>query len=181
MEKATWKIGELARQSGITVRTLHHYQQIGLLLPSEYTESGHRLYTKADISKLQQILSLKQMGLSLKEIHAFIANPDYDPLLLVQTQIEIIKEQMRLKEKLLNELEQLKALLLSDQNTNIEQLFRILEVIRMNESNRLTTELVEKMKAYHNSLTEEQKTKLQKQLPLIKKEQLEALQKMIRK
>lgn len=76
MPKTTWKIGELASQSGITVRTLHHYHQIGLLVPSEFTEAGHRLYTEFDVSKLQQILVLKQLGLSLDVIYNFIGNTD---------------------------------------------------------------------------------------------------------
>lgn len=83
MPKTSWKIGELASQCGITVRTLHHYHQIGLLVPSEFTEAGHRIYTKADASKLQQILSLKQLGLSLEEIYNFIVNPNYNPILVV--------------------------------------------------------------------------------------------------
>jgi DNA-binding transcriptional MerR regulator len=53
--KKNWKVGELAKLTGITVRTLHYYDQFGLLSPSEYSDAGHRLYTKADISKLQQI------------------------------------------------------------------------------------------------------------------------------
>ncbi|MFZ5966463.1 MAG: MerR family transcriptional regulator [Bacillota bacterium] len=191
MPKTTWKIGELASRCGITVRTLHHYHQIGLLVPSEITEAGHRLYTESDVSKLQQILSLKQLGLSLEEIHNFIENPNYNPMLVVQAQLEIINEQIKLKEKLRYELEQLQTLLSFNQNISADQLLKIMELIRMNENNYLTPELVEKMraflnslteeqksklqkkmKAFHNSLTEEQNSKLQKQLPLIEKTQL---------
>ncbi len=191
MPKTSWKIGELASQCGITVRTLHHYHQIGLLVPSEFTEAGHRLYTKADLSKLQQILSLKQLGLSLEEIHYFMENPHYNPLPVVQAQLEIINKQIKFKEKLRYELEQLQTLLSLSQNISADQLLKIMEVIRMNESNYLAPELVEKMraflnslteeqkstlqkkmKAFHNSLTEEQKSKLQKQLPLTGKTQL---------
>ena len=132
MQKTTWKIGELASQSGITVRTLHHYHQTNLLVPSEFTEAGHRLYTKSDIKKLQQILSLKQMGLSLEEIHDFIENPNYNPMLVVQTQLENISEQIKLKERLRYELEQLRTLLLYNRDVGADQLFKLLEVIRMN-------------------------------------------------
>jgi len=52
MPQTSWKIGELSSQCGITVRTLRHYHQIGLLVPSNITEVGHRLFTKADVSKL---------------------------------------------------------------------------------------------------------------------------------
>ena len=179
MPKTTWKIGELASQCGITVRTLHHYHQIGLLVPSEFTEAGHRLYTKSDLSKLHQILSLKQLGLSLGEINNFIRNPDYNPMLVVQTQLEIIHDQIKSKEKLRYELEQLQTLLSFNQNIGADHLLKIMELIRMNESNYLAPELVEKMRAFLNSLTEEKKLKLKKMLPLVDETQKQALQKMI--
>ena len=181
MPKTSWKIGELASQCGITVRTLHHYHQIGLLVPSEFTEAGHRLYTKADASKLQQILSLKQLGLSLEEIYNFIGNPNYNPMLIVQAQLEIINEQIKLKEKLRYELEQLQTLLLFNQNISADQLLKIMELIRMNESNYLAPELVEKMRGFLNSLTEEKKLKLKKMLPLVDETQKQVLQKTILK
>ena len=59
------KIGELASRTGLTVRTLHHYDEIGLLKPSHRTDSGHRLYTVRDLGRLQQIVSLRQLGFSL--------------------------------------------------------------------------------------------------------------------
>ncbi|KHD85094.1 MerR family transcriptional regulator [Heyndrickxia ginsengihumi] len=179
MPKTTWKIGELASQCGITVRTLHHYHQIGLLVPSEFTEAGHRLYTKADASKLQQILSLKQLGFSLEEIYNFIVNPNYDPMLVVQAQLEVINEQIKLKEKLRNKLEQLQKLILLNQHISTDQLLKIMELIRMNESNYITPELVERMRASLNNLTEEKKLKLKKMLPLVDETQKQTLQKMI--
>lgn len=181
MPKTTWKIGELASQCKITVRTLHYYHQIGLLVPSEFTETGHRLYTESDVSKLQNILSLKQLGLSLDEICTFIENPDYNPMIVIQTQLEIINEQIKLKENLRYELEQLQTLLSFNQNISAYQLLKIMELIRMNENNYLTPELVEKLKALHNSLTEEKKSKLKKHLPLIDETQRQALRKMLLK
>jgi len=181
MPKTTWKIGELASQCGITVRALHHYHQIGLLVPSEFTEAGHRLYTKDDVSKLQQILSLKQLGLSLEELQEFIENPDYNPMLVVQAHLEIINEQIMLKNKLRHELEQVQTLLSFNQDIGADQLLKILELIRMNESKYLTPELVEKLKTFRDCLTEDQKSNLQKQLPLVDETHIQALRKMILK
>ena len=62
------KIGEFAKRSGVTVKTLLHYDKIGLLNPSEKTEAGYRLYCEDDFLKLQQITTLKFIGLSLSEI-----------------------------------------------------------------------------------------------------------------
>jgi len=178
MQKTTWKIGELASQCGITVRTLHHYHQIGLLVPSEFTDAGHRLYTKDDASKLQQILSLKQLGLSLEEIFNFLVNPNYEPILVVQAHLDIINEQIKLKEKLRNELEQLKAIMSLNKNINSDQILKIMELIRMNESNYLKPELVEKMRALLDSLQEEKKIKMKKMLLLVDATKKQALQKM---
>lgn len=62
------KIGEFAKKSGVTVKTLLHYDKIGLLKPSEKTEAGYRIYCEDDLLKLQQITTLKFIGLSLNEI-----------------------------------------------------------------------------------------------------------------
>jgi ubiquinone/menaquinone biosynthesis C-methylase UbiE len=62
------KIGEFAKRSGVTVKTLLHYDKIGLLKPSEKTDSGYRIYCEDDFLKLQQITTLKFIGLSLNEI-----------------------------------------------------------------------------------------------------------------
>lgn len=61
-------IGQLAKRTGVTIRTLRYYDKIGLLIPTDYKEGGHRLYSLEDLSRIQQIQSLKFIGLSLKEI-----------------------------------------------------------------------------------------------------------------
>lgn len=63
-----WTIGELARASGLTVRTLHHYDDVGVLSASERTGAGHRRYTAADLRRLYRVRALRGLGLSLEEI-----------------------------------------------------------------------------------------------------------------
>lgn len=65
-----WSIGELARLTGITVRTLYHYDEIGLVPASERTAAGHRRYTEGDLRRLYRVRALRQLGLSLAEIAA---------------------------------------------------------------------------------------------------------------
>lgn len=77
MSGTTLKVGALAKRTGITVRTLHHYDDIGLLSPSGRTPSGHRLYDENDVARLQQIASLRRLGLSLDEIAACLARPAF--------------------------------------------------------------------------------------------------------
>ena len=74
------KVGELAKRTGLTVRTLHHYDEIGLLKPSLHSEAGHRLYTRGDVARLQQVLSLRQIGFSLEKIRDCLDRPGFSPL-----------------------------------------------------------------------------------------------------
>ena len=71
-----WKVGELAKQTGLTVRALHHYDEIGLLSPSHRSEAGYRLYDGEDIARLLQILSLRQLGFSLDETGDCLSRPE---------------------------------------------------------------------------------------------------------
>src|SRR5690348_1957628 len=63
-----WRIGELAEATGLTVRTLHHYEHIGLLAPDTRTEGRQRLYDSRDVQRLYRIRALRDLGLSLAEI-----------------------------------------------------------------------------------------------------------------
>jgi DNA-binding transcriptional MerR regulator len=67
------KVGELAKRTGLTVRTLHHYDAIGLLAPSARSEAGYRLYDNVDIARLHCIQALRNLGLSLNEIDSMLA------------------------------------------------------------------------------------------------------------
>ena len=71
-------VGEVAEVSGVTVRTLHHYDDIGLLEPSERTSAGYRLYSDADLVRLHSILNWRDMGFGLSDIAAMLDDPDQD-------------------------------------------------------------------------------------------------------
>jgi DNA-binding transcriptional MerR regulator len=68
-----WKVGTLASATGLTVRTLHHYDHIGLVSPSGRTPSGHRLYEESDVHRLYQVLALRQLGLPLDRVRVVMA------------------------------------------------------------------------------------------------------------
>jgi len=72
------KINELAKISGVTVRTLHYYDEIGLLVPNEITESGYRIYDERSLSTLQQILFFRELDFPLVEIKEIMTNQHYD-------------------------------------------------------------------------------------------------------
>jgi len=73
-----WSIGELARASGVTVRTLHYYDQIGLVSPWERTAAGHRRYVEADIRRLYRVRALCELGLSLEQVAAVLRGSPED-------------------------------------------------------------------------------------------------------
>ncbi|MDD3223292.1 MAG: MerR family transcriptional regulator [Clostridium sp.] len=72
------KINEVAKLTGVTIRTLHYYDEIGLLKPSQITEAGYRLYDENNLSKLQQILFFKELDFPLDEIKEIMTNSGYD-------------------------------------------------------------------------------------------------------
>jgi DNA-binding transcriptional MerR regulator len=78
MSARTYRVKDVARLAKITVRTLHHYDQIGLLVPSSRTEAGYRLYAEEDLHRLQQILLWRELGLPLEEIRRVLDDPDFD-------------------------------------------------------------------------------------------------------
>lgn len=99
-----WKVGDLAKLTGLTTRTLRFYNQIGLFSPSGQTAFGHRLYDESDLARLQQIMSLKELGLSLEEIKAILAGDQISPLEIVNLQIARITEQIKEQQHLLEQL-----------------------------------------------------------------------------
>ncbi|WP_244834999.1 MerR family transcriptional regulator [Clostridium sp. BJN0001] len=84
------KINEVAKLTGITVRTLHYYDEIGLLKPIKITESGYRLYNEDALSKLQQILFFKELEFSLNEIKDIVTNPSFDKTEALRNQKELL-------------------------------------------------------------------------------------------
>ncbi|WAL64646.1 MerR family transcriptional regulator [Amycolatopsis cynarae] len=66
--RGRWSVGALAKATGLTVRTLHHYDELGLLRPGERTRAGHRRYTEQDVQRLYRIRLLRQLGMSLEKI-----------------------------------------------------------------------------------------------------------------
>ena len=71
-------VNEVSKLSGISVRTLHYYDQIGLLHPDQVSEAGYRLYGQASLERLQQILLFRQLEFPLKEIKDIIDSPDFN-------------------------------------------------------------------------------------------------------
>lgn len=100
-----YTVGELARRAGLTVRTLHHYEALGLLRPSGRSEAGYRRYGEADVLRLHRVLALRDAGVPLKDIVPLLDGEAPQPLAQVlQAQIEQIEAQLLAQETLLQTL-----------------------------------------------------------------------------
>lgn len=127
------KIGELAQQTGLTIRTLHHYDDIGLLSPSRRSEAGHRLYSDQDIMRLQQILSLRQLSFSLDEIRQCLENPDYALPQVIDLHCDRIRQQIQLSHTLLERLNSIAQELETTESVAVDNLIQAMETITMSE------------------------------------------------
>lgn len=87
-------VKEVSRLTGVSVRTLHHYDAIGLLKPTQVTEAGYRLYDGAALERLYMILVYRELGLSLKAIGNILDAPDYDRNRVLEHQIRLMQEKV---------------------------------------------------------------------------------------
>src|SRR6266568_4811672 len=88
----SWSVGDVARLAGVTVRALHHYDDIGLLSPSGHTASGHRRYDEADLQRLQQLMFYRELGFPLDQVAALLDEPDGDPFERLARQHALLEE-----------------------------------------------------------------------------------------
>jgi DNA-binding transcriptional MerR regulator len=87
-------VGEVAALAGVTVRTLHHYDRIGLLSPSERTAAGYRRYTPSDLDRLHQVLVYRELGFPLEEIATLLDDPGADPAEHLRRQHRLLRDRL---------------------------------------------------------------------------------------
>jgi DNA-binding transcriptional MerR regulator len=87
-------VGEVSELAGVTVRTLHHYDEIGLVRPSGRSEAGYRLYSQADLERLQEVVVWRQLGFSLSEAQELLDDPGYDRGAALRRQRELVDLQL---------------------------------------------------------------------------------------
>lgn len=95
MTKKLMTVHEVVNLTGITARTLHYYDEIGLLKPVKVTEAGYRMYDDTALSRLQNILLFRELEFPLKEIKAILDNPDFDSSEVIAQQIELLELQYK--------------------------------------------------------------------------------------
>lgn len=125
------QVGELARRAGITVRTLHHYESQGLLLPSARTEAGYRLYNARDVERLHTIQALTQMGLSLAEVRVCIENHSVGLSDIIGQQIAMLDSQISRMTTLRERLQALRNDIHAGREPNLSEWLITLELMKM--------------------------------------------------
>ena len=88
-------VKEISKLTGVSVRTLHHYDAIGLLKPTKVTEAGYRMYDDTALSRLQNILLFRELQFPLKEIKVILDSPDFNPSEAIAQQIELLELQYK--------------------------------------------------------------------------------------
>jgi DNA-binding transcriptional MerR regulator len=153
MAELLLRVGELARKSGVSVRTLHHYDEIGLLSPAHHSGSGHRLYSERDVGRLQQIRSLRSLGFTLDQIADLLTRQEYDPLQVVELHLSRLREQLAAHQQLCQRLEILADSLRTRAESSVELFFQVLETLTMYE-NYYTPEQLETLRQRREALGE---------------------------
>ena len=102
----SYSVGQVAGVAGVTVRTLHHYDDIALLVPSERSHAGHRRYGDDDLDRLQRILFYRELGFPLDEVAALLDDPDTDPRAHLRRQHELLTARIEKLRKMAAAVEQ---------------------------------------------------------------------------
>jgi len=175
----TWRIGDLARATGVSVRSLRHYDAVGLLAPSGRTNAGHRFYTTSDVRRLHRIVALRSLGLGLAEVRQVLADSGTGAGVvdLLRHQLDQVEQriaaQRHLRRRLVDVLDALgeraeppvpDILDLIEGTTAVDRRLTREELDRMNEARRTAMEqlspqqreeLAARRRAYREQLSEE--------------------------
>jgi len=122
---------EFAKLTGVTVRTLHHYDRLGLLKPSHYSQAGYRLYRESDFARLEQIVALKFIGFSLKEIKNILQRGPTDLPTALKQQREAIEEKRQRLELAIQAIQRAEYVVGVSSEPDWETFANIIEVINM--------------------------------------------------
>lgn len=141
----TWRIGELAAASGLSVRALRHYDELGLLAPAQRSSSGYRLYGDAQVRRLYRIVALRRLGLGLEAIGAALEGDGAQLAAVVSRQRDAIVRELAELGALRERLDVLCAQLDSGRQPTVEELITTMEAMQMHEK-YYTAEQLERLR-----------------------------------
>ena len=129
-----YKISEFAEKAGVTVRTLHHYDHLGLLKPSGRNGAGYRLYGERDLARLQQIVTLKFIGLPLRQIKDLLDRSDLDLAATLRLQRGLLTEKHQQLMRAIQAIDEAELAMKSSSRPDWAALKKIIEVMEMESS-----------------------------------------------
>jgi DNA-binding transcriptional MerR regulator len=132
MAERQWRIGELATATGLTVRALHHYDDIGLLVPSERSDAGHRLYGERDVRRLYLIVTLRELGMPLAAIADQLAG-EFDARSAIAAHLDRLERDLDVQRRLHARVKAISEELAGNEEPSADDLVKIMEVISMHE------------------------------------------------
>lgn len=128
-----WRIGELAAASGLSVRALRHYDELGLLIPAERSSSGYRLYAAAEVERLYRITALRGLGLGLEAIASALDGDGADLAAVVRRQRKAVDRELAERVALRDRLDALCAELDRGEEPTVQELITTMEAMQMYE------------------------------------------------
>jgi DNA-binding transcriptional MerR regulator len=129
-----WQTNEFAKQGGVTVRTLHHYDRIGLLKPQRRTAKGFRYYGEAEFARLQQIATLKFVGFSLRQIKEILGSQEFELAQTLKMQRRLLEAQRSRLNLILDAIGRAEIEFEQNQKTDLESFYKIIEVMNMEQN-----------------------------------------------
>jgi MerR family transcriptional regulator, thiopeptide resistance regulator len=161
MQTATlYTVGALAKASGLTVRTLHHWDEIGLLEPAERSGAGHRRYSAEDVQRVYRIVALRGLGLSLEQVAEALEQEGPDLRAAVAAHLARVEEELAQARDLRRRLRGILDAFDRLGEPSTDQIIDAIEVMTMSEQ-YYTPEQLEQLEARRNALGEEGMAKAQ--------------------
>lgn len=160
-----YTIGDLAQRTGLTVRTLHHYEQLGLLVPSTRTEGGYRLYGDEDVRTLHRILAYRQIGLALKDIAPLLAPGAIVPLAeLLDRQIAAVEATIAAQQRLLTTLQRTARRARDGGAPDTDELLRLISAQRILEQH-YSAEEIDRLRAVQDGISAADMARFKTEIP----------------
>jgi len=131
LPEQAWQVGALARATGLTIRTLHYYEEIGLLVPAGRSAAGYRLYDTADVARLYRISLLRRLGFPLDQVMAVLDDPQWELAASIRRHLEDTRRRAASAARLSAQLAGMAAELARQDVPSADQLFATLEEMTM--------------------------------------------------
>ncbi|HEX3781660.1 MAG TPA: MerR family transcriptional regulator [Pseudonocardiaceae bacterium] len=128
------RVGEVARATGLTVRTLHYYDEIGLLVPSDRSEAGYRLYSATDLERLYRILRLRKIGMTLEDIGHALDDADWHLAAALGRHLDQLDRQLAVGHRLRQGLATIANTLSASKTPSTQEFLAVLEEMTMVDS-----------------------------------------------